>query len=154
MPTALLFPVLLRLAGPLAFTLAAAAAGVLNRSIMLVPVLAIAASLTTILIRILVPSPVNDLQAMLNPNAPPRQASPFRGIGRRLGMGLILYGVAFGLSALLAALFQTTDFEPRLMASDVGYPLIPAAIAVIGAWLSARLGFNRMAVSVIEIRCT
>lgn len=145
MPTALLLPILLRLAGPIAFSTAAAAAGVLNRSIMLVPLLAIAASLTTILIRTLVPSPVNDLKAMLNPNAPSQPPSPFRGMGKRFGIGLIGYGIAFGMAALLAALFQTTDFEPRLMPSDVGYLLIPAAIAFIGAWLSSRLGFNQMA---------
>lgn len=145
MPTALLLPILLRLAGPISFTMAASTAGVLNRSIMLVPLLAVAASLTTILIRALVPSPVNDLQAMLIPNAPTHPPSPFRGMGKRLGIGLIGYGIAFGMAALLAALFQTTDFEPRLMPSDASYLFIPAAIAIMGAWLSSRLGFNQMA---------
>lgn len=145
MPTALLLPVLLRLAGPISFTVAASAAGVLNRSIMLIPLLAVAASLTTILIRTLVPSPINDLHAMLSPNAPPQPQSPFRGIGKRLGFGLVGYGIAFVLAALIAAIFQSTDFEPRLMPSDVGFLIIPAAIAIIGAWLSSRLGFNQMA---------
>ncbi|MEL6862363.1 MAG: hypothetical protein AAGL11_11030 [Pseudomonadota bacterium] len=145
MPTALLLPVVLRLAGPIAFVTAALAAGALNRSFMLVPLLAVGASLTTVLIRKVAPSPVSDLQGLLNPDAPPPQPSPFRGMGRRLGLGLIGYALAFGLAALIAALFQSTEFEPRLMASDAGYVLIPALIALLGAWGSARLGLSQIA---------
>ena len=145
MPAALLLPVFLRLAGPLAFIAAAIAAGVLNRSFMIVPLLAIAATLTTIVIRKVIPSPVEGLQTMLNPDAPPQNPSPFRGMGRRFGLGLIGYAIAFGFAALIAAIFQTTDFEPRLMPSDAGYLFIPALIALLGAWGSARLGLNQMA---------
>ncbi len=145
MPIALLLPVILRLAGPIAFVTAAVTAGALNRSFMLVPVLAAGATLTTLLIRKVAPSPVSDLQSLLNPDAPPQQPSIFRGMGRRFGIGLIGYAVAFGISALIAALFQTTEFETRLMPSDAGYVVIPALVALLGAWGSARLGMSQMA---------
>ena len=145
MPTALLLPVFLRLAGPVAFVTAAITAGSLNRSFMLVPLLVAGATLTTILIRKVSPSPVGDLQGLLNPAAPPQPQSAFRGMGKRFGMGLIGYSIAFALAASIAAIFQATEFEPRLMASDASYILIPALIALLGAWGSARLGASQMA---------
>lgn len=145
MPAALLLPVFLRLAGPLSFIMAAIVAGVLNRSFMIVPMLALAATLTTIVIRKVTPSPVVGLQTMLNPDAPPETPSAFRGTGKRFAFGLIGYTFVFALAALIAAIFQTTDFEPRLMPSDAGYLFIPALIALLGAWASARLGLNQMA---------
>ena len=145
MPTALLLPVILRLSGPFSFVAAAILAGILNRSFIIVPLLALAATLTTIVIRKVTPSPVAGLQNMLNPEAPPPSTSPFRGAGKRFGLGLIGYAIVFSLAALIAALFQTTDFEPRLMPSDAGYLLIPALIALLGAWASARLGASQMA---------
>mgnify|MGYP001797586937 CR=1 FL=1 len=142
---ALLLPVALRLSGALAFLGAAIAAGILNRSIMIVPLLAIGASLTTILIRKLVPSPIADMESMLNPNAPQQKKSAFDGMGKRLGLGLFGYGLAFLIAALIAALFQATEFEPRLMPSDGFYVLIPGAFALCGAWASSRLGMSQMA---------
>lgn len=145
MPTALLLPIALRLAGPIAFICAAMAAGVFNRSFMIVPILAIAASLTTVLIRAIIPSPISDIENMLNPDAPVRKKSALQGMGRRFGLGLIGYALAFAFAAMVASIFQTTEFEPRLMPSDAGYLAIPALIALIGAWLSAQLGVSQMA---------
>lgn len=145
MPLAILLPVALRLSGTIAFICSAMAAGILNRSPMLLPLLALAAVLTGILIRKLIPSPIADMESMLNPNAPQQKPSAFRGIGRRLGLSLFGYGLAFALAALIAALFQATEFEPRLLPSDIGYLMVPAGIALAGAWLSARLGYSQMA---------
>lgn len=145
MPTALLLPIALRLAGPVAFICAALAAGVLNRSFIIVPLLAIAASLTTVLIRAVIPSPISDMESLLNPDAPVRKKSAFQGMGRRLGLGIIGYALVFGFAALIASIFQATEFEPRLLPSDVGYLAVPAALALVGAWLSARLGVSQMA---------
>ena len=51
MPAALLLPALLSASGPLAFIVSAMTAGILNQSIVLIPLLAVAATITTILIR-------------------------------------------------------------------------------------------------------
>ena len=145
MPTALLFPLLLRSIGPLAFMGSAIVAGIMNRSFMLVPLLALAATATTIIIRKFTPSPAMDLKAMLSPEATPEPPSIFRGMGQRFGLGLVGYAILFGLSALIAALFRVTDFEPQIRAGDLGFLLIPAVVAIIGTWVSARIGVNQMA---------
>lgn len=145
MPTSFLVPILLRLAGPIAFLVAAIVAGVMNRSVLLVPLLTIVATLTTIAIRKVSPSPVTDLQSVLSPDAPPKPPNIFRGVGRRFAIGLVGYGLAFGLAALIAAMFQTTEFEPQLMVSDSVYLIVPTLLAFVCAWISAHVGMNQMA---------
>ncbi|MEL6414014.1 MAG: hypothetical protein AAFQ15_03640 [Pseudomonadota bacterium] len=145
MPQTLLLPLILRVAGPIAFVLAAMTAGVMNRSIMIVPLLALAATATTIIIRMVSPFPAFDLKSALNPNAPQEKPSAFRGAGRRLIIGVIGYGFAFGFAALIAAMFQTTEFQPQIGVSDAGYFIVPGVIAVIGATIGARIGVNQMA---------
>jgi len=145
MPVAFLLPILLRLAGPLAFAFAAIAAGVMNRSFIIVLLLAVIASLTTVIIRKVSPSPAMDLKAMMTPDAAPQPASPFRGVGRRFAIGVVGYAALFGLAASIAAIFQTTEFERQLMLTDIWFAGIPAVIALVGAWVSARIGLNQMA---------
>lgn len=145
MPIAVFFPFLLRLAGPLAFLSAAIVAGVMNRSFVLIPLLAIAATLVTILIRRFTPSPALNLQAMMSPEAPPAKPDLFKGLIPRFGMGLVGYSIAFAFAASIAAVFQATEFEPRVLASDIWFAAIPAILAIAGAWVSARLGLNQMA---------
>jgi len=145
MPTALLFPLLLRVAGPIAFVMAALTAGAMNRSFLIIPLLAITATATTIFIRKVSPSPVMNLQSMLNPNASGQVQNAYAGMGRRFGIGLAGYLVAFGLAALIAALFQETEFQQALAATDLWLLLVPAIIAGLFAWLSARSGANQMA---------
>lgn len=145
MPPALLFPMLLRVAGPIAFFIAVAAAGILNRSFILVPVLALTATLTTVVIRHVTPSPALDLKDMLSPDAQPQPNNPLRGMVPRLAMGLVGYAFIFALAAGIAAIFQTTEFEPQLMAVDAWFATVPALFAFVGAWISARLGANQMA---------
>ena len=145
MPVAFLFPILLRLSGPLAFALSAITAGVMNRSFIMILLLAVIASLTTVIIRRVSPSPAMDLKAMMTPDAPPQPANPFRGVGRRFAIGLVGYAILFSLAASIAAIFQTTEFEPQLMLSDIWFAAVPAVIAFVGAWVSARIGLNQMA---------
>lgn len=145
MPQTLLLPLILRVAGPIAFVVAAMTAGVMNRSIMIVPVLALAATLTTIIIRMVSPFPSFDLKSALSPNAPAEKPSAFRGAGRRFIIGVIGYGFAFGMAALVAAIFQTTEFQPQISLNDAGYLIVPGVIAVIGATIGARIGVNQMA---------
>lgn len=145
MPTSFLVPILLRLAGPLAFLGAAIVAGVMNRSVLLVPLLTVVATLTTIVIRKVSPSPVTDLQSVLSPDAAPHPPNIFRGVGRRFAIGLVGYGLAFGLAALIAAVFKTTEFEPQLMVSDSVYLIVPTLLALVCAWISARVGMSQMA---------
>jgi hypothetical protein len=145
MPTTLLLPLLLRLAGPIAFVTAAMAAGAMNRSIMVIPLLALAATATTIIIRMVSPFPSFDLKSALSPDAPEAKPSPYRGSVRRFVIGVVGYGFAFGIAAMVAALFQATEFQPQIQVSDLGYFVLPAIIAVIGASLGARIGVNQMA---------
>jgi len=51
----------------------------------------------------------------------------------------------FAVFAWVAALFQTTEFEPQIRPDDAWIVFTPAIIALIGAWLSARLGLSQMA---------
>lgn len=145
MPTALLVPILLRIAGPIAFLGAVVAAGAMNVSIMMVPILAATATLTTVLIRKFTPSPAVELKAMLSPNASAQSDNPFRGMGRRFVIGLVGYTIVFALSVWISALFQSTEFEQQVRLKDGWLALVPAVIAFGGAWLSARLGFSQMA---------
>ena len=145
MPQTLLLPLLLRVAGPIAFVIAAMVAGVMNRSIMIVPLLALAATATTIIIRMISPFPTFDLKSALSPNAPAEKPSAFRGAGRRLIIGTIGYGLAFGFAALVAAIVQATEFQPQLSLDDAGYFIVPGLIAVVGATIGARIGVNQMA---------
>lgn len=145
MPTSFFVPILLRLAGPIAFLVAAIVAGAMNRSVLLIPLLTLVATVTTIVIRKISPSPATDLKSVLSPEAQTNPPSIFRGAGRRFAIGLVGYGIAFGLAALIAAMFQITEFEPQLMVSDTVYLIVPTVVAVIGAWISARVGMSQMA---------
>ncbi|MEO1552590.1 MAG: hypothetical protein AAFR82_01555 [Pseudomonadota bacterium] len=133
------------MAGPIVFIIAVAIAGAMNRSFILVPLLALAATITTAIIRTVTPSPAMDLKAVLTPETEQRPHNPLRGSGKRFVAGLIGYAVVFGLAALIAALFQITEFEPQVMLEDSWFAIVPAAIAFIAAWLSARIGLNQMA---------
>ena len=112
---------------------------------MIVPLLALTATAAAVLIQSVSPSPMADLKDILNQGAQPQPASPFRGLGRRIGLGVLGFGAVFGLSALIAAIFQATEFEPQIRAFDFGLLLIPAILAVLGGGLSARIGRNQMA---------
>ena len=145
MPIGLALPIILRLAGPIAFTLAAVTAGIMNRSIMIVPILALAGAGVAILIRIYAPSPVLEVKNLLNPEAQQKPPGVFDGLGRRLLLGVLGYGIVFSLSAWIAALFQSTEFAQQVGVTDLVLAIIPAIIALIGAWLSARIGYSQMA---------
>ncbi|MEO0548724.1 MAG: hypothetical protein AAFZ91_02300 [Pseudomonadota bacterium] len=145
MPAALLLPILLRAAGPLAFILSALIAGAMNRAVILVLLLAIAATLTTALIRAITPSPTDELMAALNQQEAPVPKSPFAGSLQRFGAGIMGYAFVFGFAVLVSSLFQVTELEPRFTVEDSAFLIIPATIAVIGASVSARMGFNQMA---------
>lgn len=145
MPTTFLTPLLLRLAGPIAFVIAAMAAGAMNRSVMIIPLLALAATATTILIRLVSPFPALDLKSALSPDASPPKNVAFRGAGRRLLIGTVGYGFAFAFAAVVAAVFQATEFQPRLSLDDSGFAVIPGIIAFVGALVGARIGVYQMA---------
>ena len=125
--------------------MAAMIAGIMNTSLMIVPLLAITATVTTVVIRLFSPFPALDLKAALSPNTVSEKPSAYRGAGRRFLIGTVGYGFAFGFAALIAALFQTTEFQPQIGLSDLGYLIVPAFIAVIGATIGARIGINQMA---------
>ena len=144
MPINLLLPVVLRLAGPLAFIGAALGAGAMNRSIIIVPILALAGTVTAIIIRKVTPSPMLEVKNLLDPNAPQQAPRLFDGFVRRLLLGSLGYGLVFGLAALIAAVFHTTEFEPQVRPEDAWFILVPALIALVGAWLSARIGISQM----------
>ncbi|MEL7040474.1 MAG: hypothetical protein AAGL90_03065 [Pseudomonadota bacterium] len=144
MPTAIFVPIFLRLAGPLSFVVSTLIAGVMNRSVILVIALAAAATATTILIRWWIPSPVTDLKAAISPESLSNPPHPLSGMGRRFVIGVVGYAFLFGLAALLAALFQTTEFERQLTTDDLWFLGVPAGLALIGAYFSARLGYTQI----------
>ena len=145
MPLSFILPIALRAIGPFAFVASAMAAGAMNQSVMLVPLLAVAVTLTTLLIRKVSPSPAGDLAAVLNPQAEQTRKGLFDGALKRFGAGLIGYAVCFGFAALIAAMFQETEFNQMLIGSDLWFALIPATIAIVGAYVSYRMAFGQMA---------
>lgn len=129
MPKALLFPILLRATPGLVLLITACIAGVFNRSVMIVPLLAIAGTLSQYAASRFAPNPLDSLKAAFTGG----QTAP--GPGAKLTRGFIMstlgFGVVYGLSALIAALFQETEFARTLTGFDAGLVIIPALMAFV-----------------------
>lgn len=129
MPNALLLPILLRATPGLILLIAACTAGVLNRSVMIVPLLALAGTLAQFAASQFAPNPLDSLKdAFAGPKA---ATGPANKLARGLIMSTLGFGVVYGLSALIAALFQETEFARTLTGFDAGLVLIPAGIAFV-----------------------
>ena len=137
-----MLPVLLRVLASAVFAIAVIYAGVANRSILIVPLIAFAAAAVQWLVSIVAPSPITGLQQMVSPDAAP--PNPVAKFGRGFGVSLVLYLFLFGLSALIAALFQETEFARRLIADDIWIVALPAGIAFAASVLSAKTGTNQV----------
>lgn len=143
MPVNLMLPVLLRVLASAAFIVAVIYAGIANRSVLIVPLLAFAAASIQWLVSVIAPSPITGLQQMVSPEAPP--PNPAVKFGRGIGVALVLYLVLFCLSALIAALFQETEFARRLESADLWIAGIPALVAFAASVLSAKTGTSQVA---------
>lgn len=135
----------MQLSGPLAFIVSASVAGMLNRSLMLVPLLALTATGVSVLMRKLIPSMRAELQSVLQPGAPVVVVPATAGAVRGFFLRWLGYGFVFLSAAMLAALFQITEFEPRLQTTDLWFLCIPAAIAMPSRLLAHHLGIGRAA---------
>lgn len=123
---AIWMPILLRLGSALVFVIAVIVAGVANRSALMVPMIAAVATL-----------------AHLNT---PRMAINFGGqqqgvIGRAITVFLtrtILFGIIFGLSVAIAALFQETEIAREFTTFDTILLTVPFGLALLFTAISMR----------------
>ena len=143
MPLRFLFPLFLQLAGPLAFLNAAGLAGILNRSLLLVPLLALTATGLSWLMQRWGLAFGSAVIALFGKPANARPGPSMRGliasfVGRWLG-----YGVVFLGAAMFAALFQVTEFEPRLQPTDLWFLAAPVLIALPAQFLAHHLGLGQ-----------
>lgn len=134
---------LIYLCGPLAFIASVGLAGILNRSLLLVPALALTATATSVLLRSLIPSLRSGLQMILRRQEPVAKVAILSGAIRGFVLRWLGYGAVFFSAAMLAALFQATDFAPRIERSDLWFLCLPVAIAIPSRWLSHQLGVGR-----------
>lgn len=142
MPTALALPILFRALAAFAFIGVATYAGIANRSFLIVPVLAGAAVLAQFIVRQIEPSPLTRLKAAVSPDAPP--ANPAKSVLPAFGLATLGYGFVYGFSALIAALFQETEFERQLEAYDFWLIGGASIVAVIFSILSAKTGSSQI----------
>ncbi len=143
MPTALILPILLRVLATAIFALAAIYAGVANRSFLIVPCLAAAAAAAQYVTGLIAPSPIQGLKFAFDPEA--RPPNPLSKAGRGFAMGVVLYGLLFSLAAMIAALFQETEFERALTGDDGLLVAVAAGFATVFSSLSARTGTSQIA---------
>lgn len=143
MPAALALPLMLRAAAAIIFLVAVIAAGIMNRSVFIVPLLAVAATLTQFLVSKIIPSPLTDLKAGLNPQAPPTPALT------KLTRGVIIatfgYGILFVFTVFISALFQETELAHNFTRTDLYLIAIPAIGAAILSLINARIANAQMA---------
>ena len=144
MPLALILPIALRAASTLVFLVAVVVAGVMNRSIAIVPLLAIAATLTQLAVRRVAPSPIEGLQAAFqSPMGPPPH--PAAKLLRSALTSTVAYGVLFGFSALIAAMFQVTEFSRIVTQFDFGLIAVPTVLAFLTGVLVAKTAASQAA---------
>jgi len=143
MPAALALPLMLRAAAAIVFLIAVIAAGIMNRSVLMVPLLAAAATLTQFLVSRIIPSPLTEIKAGLNPNAPPTPA--LTKLSRGFFIATFGYGVLFVITVFISALFQETELAHALNRTDVYLITIPAATAAIFSLINARIANAQMA---------
>jgi len=124
---AIWLPILLRVASGLVFVLAIIVAGVANRPVLLVPMIAGVATLAHL----------NTPRMSINFTGKPEQGL----IGRALTVFLtrtILFGFLFVLSVGIAALFQETELSREFATFDTILLTVPFALALLFTAVSMR----------------
>ncbi len=142
MPQAFALPIILRLLATAAFLIAAAYAGAINRSFLIVPLLAISAVAAQTVASLIAPSPITGLKAAFDPGAiePPLAKKA----GKGFAGSLIGYGIVFALSAGIAALFQETEFVRGIELQDLMLSGGAGLIALSCSVLSSKLGASQV----------
>lgn len=143
MPAFLIIPIALRVAATLVFIIAVVVAGVMNRSIMMVPLLAITATLVQWLVGKITPNPVNALQDALDTGIATRPGA--QKFAPRIIAGTIGYGLVFMLTVFISALFQETELERALTQTDAMILAVTAGIAGVLSLLHAHTGARQAA---------
>lgn len=143
MPAALALPLMLRAAAAIVFLIAVIAAGIMNRSIFIVPLLAAAATLTQFLVSKVIPSPMTELKAGLNPGAPPTPA--LTKLSRGFFIATFGYGILFVITVFISALFQETELAHAFTRTDAYLIAIPAIAAAVLSLINARIANAQMA---------
>lgn len=124
---AIWMPIMLRVASGLVFVVAVIVAGAANRSAIMVPALAGVATLAHL----------NTPRLSLNLGGAPKQGL----IGRAMTVFFtrtLVFGLVFGLSVLIAALFRETHLARDFTNFDIGLLVVPFALALVFTTISMR----------------
>ena len=124
---AIWMPIMLRAASAFVFVIAVIVAGAANRSLLMVPAIAAVATLANL----------NTPRMSINLTGAPEQGI----IGRAMSVFVtrtVLFGVVFGLSVLIAALFRETDLARDFTNFDVVLVTGPFVLALILTTIAMR----------------
>ena len=139
MPIALALPIILRIASTLVFLVAVIIAAALNRSVMMVPLLAAAATLSHWVAGKFAPNPLSNLDGADNVRTP--TGSLLGRLTPRFLIGAIGYGILFALAVLISAVFQETELERAITQTDfiiIGVAsAVAIALSIINAYTAA-----------------
>lgn len=142
MPFQIALPIALRLSGALVFLCVVIVAGALNRAVIIVPLLAGAATLVQYIAARIAPSPIAQLGAALNDTTPSVPSL------NRLWISFLLgsagYGVLFIITVFLSAMFQQTELARTLGWTDLWILLVPSAVALALSIINARISASQV----------
>jgi len=124
---AIWMPIMLRVASALVFVIAVIVAGAANRSALMVPMIAGVATLANL----------NTPRMSINFTGKPQQGLVSRGITVFLTR-TILFGIVFGLSVAIAALFRETGLAREFTTFDTILLTVPFGLALVFTAISMR----------------
>ena len=146
MPIFLAIPVILRIAATLVFLIAVIAVGAMNRSVMMVPLLAAVATLVQWGVGLFAPNPLTNLKDMVNPGAAQSQTpgNTIAKLARKFLFGVIGYGILFALAYMISGIFKATEMERIITRFDLILIAVTAAIAVVLSVINAFTAANQV----------
>lgn len=142
MPFQIALPIVLRLGATAAFLIAVIVAGAINRAVVIVPLLAAAATLTQYVAGRIAPGPLAQLGAALDAKATSTPSF------NRLWLGFLLgsagYAVLFILTVFLSAMFQQTELERALGMTDLWILAAPTLAALLLSVINSRTSASQV----------
>ncbi len=135
MPFVLALPIILRIASTLVFLVAVIVAAALNRSVMMVPLLAAAATLSHWVAGKFVPNPLSNLEGATSIRTP--MGNLLGRLAPRFLVGVFGYGILFALAVLISAVFQETELERAITRTDFIIIGVASVIAIILSVINA-----------------
>lgn len=142
MPFQIALPIALRLGAALVFLIAVIVAGAMNRAVIIVPLLAGAATLVQYIAARIAPSPIAQLGAALNATTPSVPSL------NRLWISFLLgsagYAVLFIITVFLSAMFQQTELARALGWTDLWILLVPSVTALLLSVINARVSASQV----------